>query len=147
MTGICSYSSSALIKEYSQYIEISKKIDNPKNNQSALLESLGQVKESEFFLDGHFCLLNTTNEVLDIPFQVFDDINPVAVVSVYCDSSEVRRRVFKRDKVSLDEIVLEDLQMRDRVRAMSFCEESSIPFIPYTSGDSLASVFEVLEHL
>ena len=38
------------------YLEESKKVSNAARNQEVLLRALGELKEEQVLLDGHFCL-------------------------------------------------------------------------------------------
>lgn len=67
--GLSHYSSSALISKLKKKQFTDKRIENIDSNQDFLIEALCNMnlKNQEYLLDGHFCLLNKNGEIVNIP--------------------------------------------------------------------------------
>jgi adenylate kinase len=89
---------SSLIKEYKNYSDREKRVDDIADNQLALLRQLEFEKgnKKHLLLDGHFCLLNSLSAVEPIEIDVFVAINPDILVLIKCDPKEIARRLTKR---------------------------------------------------
>lgn len=145
--GLKAYSASRLIKENSDYIENSKQVDAPERNQKALLKGLESIYEKKFIVDGHFCLFDLNNEVINISFDVFDVINPIAIVNVHCSVDEIYDRILKRDGIEINKKQMDILQKAENQRTVSFCNKNSIEFYQYHSGTSIDRLIKQIENL
>lgn len=70
-------------------------------------------KNKSYLLDGHYCLLNRENEVVNIPFDTFKLINPFSLNIVLGDIVEIKNRLEKRDKRPYDQELLTRMQERE----------------------------------
>lgn len=115
------YSSSDLIKRYNTTLDFpDKKIDNVDKNQNALLQSIKlNINEKCFILDGHFVLLDTSNRIIDIPLETFEELNICKIILLTLDSKIIMNRLKKRNDKTLDLNVIERLQQREVSRAKS----------------------------
>ena len=80
--GIETYSASTLIAEKKKSgFAANKLIPDIDDNQKYLLESIYELKEmnSQFILDGHFCLLDAAGIVSHIPEDTFITLKPDAI--------------------------------------------------------------------
>lgn len=145
--GLKTYSASSLIKENSDYIENSKQVDDPERNQNALLKGLKSIDEKKIVVDGHFCLFDLNNEVINISFDVFDAINPIFIVNVYCPVDEIYDRILKRDGVKINKKQMDRLQKNENQRAISFCNKNSLELYQFHSGTPTDSLVKQLESL
>jgi len=75
-------------------------------NQERLLRGLQSYRAERqqsdtqsygLLLDGHFCLLDSTEQVAEIPIGVFDALQPAAVLLVEAVPEVVARRLLDRD--------------------------------------------------
>ncbi|WP_428845560.1 ATP-binding protein [Enterovibrio norvegicus] len=95
--GLNHYSSSSLIKQYSDYEETSKKVSSPEKNQTALLKAIRDIKEDTILLDGHFVLIGKDLNPVPIDFEIFDAISPLAIINITCDEGVIYERINNRD--------------------------------------------------
>lgn len=89
-----------------------KKVTNIYATQDRLILGLANsVKKEKFYLlDGHYCLLNKENEILNIPIETFKLINPFSLNIILGDITEIKDRLEKRDNHSYDYELLKKMQ-------------------------------------
>lgn len=63
-----------------------------------------------YLLDGHYCLLDSHNEIVNIPFDTFKQINPISLNLILGDISEIKKRLETRDNKLYEYNLLESLQ-------------------------------------
>ncbi|WP_433811387.1 ATP-binding protein [Flavobacterium johnsoniae] len=89
-----------------------KTVHNIIQTQDRLILALeNNIKKDLYYvLDGHYCLLNKENTIVNIPLQTFKLINPCSLNVILGNSIEIKDRLEKRDGriYSLD--LLEKLQ-------------------------------------
>ncbi|WP_342609244.1 ATP-binding protein [Vibrio tritonius] len=134
--NIESHSCSDLIKEYSNYIEKDKCVDNAEFNQLALLKGLQEITSPAILLDGHFCLLGKDFQVINLEFKTFESISPNKVLLVTCDELKVSDRIFNRDGKRIEVKALKELQQSEKYRAQEFCNKNNIPLYEFVSEKS-----------
>lgn len=90
----------------------SKTVTDINDTQNRLIINLNKIvnKDEIYLLDGHYCLLNSSNEPEKIPIQTFIDINPHKIILVITDSTEVKRRLETRDSKVYDLSLIEAFQ-------------------------------------
>ncbi len=148
LSGINSYSASSLIKSNSDYIEDSKFIDSADKNQAALIRGLSKLTDDKLLLDGHFCLLNKSKEIVKLDYSVFDAMELSLVVYVECEPVELSRRLMMRDGVNFSVDLLHLFQSAEYEHALSFCLDRSIPLVKFRSGiDETSSIADEIEKL
>lgn len=67
-------------------------------------------KDKYYLLDGHYCLLNSDNEIVNVPIETFKKINPISLNIITADISEIKSRLEKRDNKPYDFDLLENMQ-------------------------------------
>ena len=67
-------------------------------------------KDKYYLLDGHYCLLNSENDVINIPFETFKEINPISLNLIIGDITEIKNRLEKRDNRPYNYDLLERMQ-------------------------------------
>ncbi len=89
-----------------------KKVNNINDTQNRLIIGLSNtiVKEKSYILDGHYCLLNAKNEIVDVPLDTFIQIKPVSLNIVLGDIAEIKERLEKRDNKSYDKDLMSRMQ-------------------------------------
>ncbi|MDH1472138.1 ATP-binding protein [Shewanella sp. GD03713] len=145
LININAYSCSDIIKANSDYIEEGKGVQDAKGNQSTLLFGLGKLNDSSILLDGHFCLLGKSGSIIELDFSVFDDIRPKKIITVTCDTNEIRRRLFERDGVEQDVKLLDDFQAKELEQTLKYCESRNVPNFLYRSGDDVTDLVEWIQ--
>ena len=89
-----------------------KKVKNiPATQDRLIIGLINTVQENKsYVLDGHYCLLNSTNEIVNIPIETFKLINPISLNIVLGDIVEIKNRLEKRDERPYDEGLLNRMQ-------------------------------------
>lgn len=89
-----------------------KKVKNIPATQGRLILGLTNSvqKDKSYILDGHYCLLNCKNEIVNIPLDTFKLINPVSLNIVLGDVVEIKNRLEKRDNQPYDQELLTRMQ-------------------------------------
>lgn len=125
-------SASAILK----WVEVSpnlknKKVENIDYTQNRLLKGLGQTvqKNKYYLLDGHFCLLNSNEEVCKVPRETFLGIRPILLLVVTGSIHEVNQRLLKRDGNDYPMQTLSTMQEKEITYAKEIAETLEIPFL------------------
>lgn len=105
-----------------------KKVKVIPDTQNRLILGLtNMVKKDKFFLlDGHYCLLNSDNEVVNIPLDTFEKINPISLNLILGDISEIKERLETRDNKLYDYSLLERLQNEELTYAKQLSKKLGI---------------------
>ncbi|MGD8115221.1 ATP-binding protein [Vibrio sp. TRT 29B02] len=135
--GWAHYSCSDLIKENSDYVESSKLVSTADKNQQALLRGISRLTEEVVLLDGHFCLLDKDEQVIELPFEVFDAISPSAILLATCDEETIHQRLELRGGhvFALGKIV--ELQQHEVKRSKLYSESTSCRLLEYRSPEPI----------
>ncbi|MER2495767.1 ATP-binding protein [Vibrio neptunius] len=135
--GWAHYSCSDLIKENSDYVESSKLVSTADKNQEALLRGIGRLTEEIVLLDGHFCLVDKDEQVIELPFEVFDAISPSAILLATCDEETIHQRLELRGGhvLALEKIV--ELQQHEVERSKSYSDRASCRLLEYRSPEPI----------
>ncbi|MFA0630604.1 ATP-binding protein [Vibrio sp. 10N.222.49.A3] len=142
---IPTHSCSDIIKSNSEYVETSKFVDKAEANQKALLFGLSQFKEQQLLLDGHFCLVGKNNDIIELSYQVFDDIGPSLIINVFADSKEIHRRLLSRDENALPLELIQKLQTQESNNVHEFAKSRNIPVFDYESGSDIEPLLQLLK--
>ncbi|ASF99816.1 hypothetical protein B9J80_05730 [Vibrio sp. V12_P9A6T4] len=141
---IMAYSCSDLIKANSSYIEASKVVDKAEANQKALITGLSTINDEKILLDGHFCLIGQDETIIELDYQVFEQINPDVVVNVVADAKEIHRRLMLRDDTCISLELIDKLQRQESRNSHEFCFERGIAIVDYYSGDNVSHLLKQL---
>jgi adenylate kinase len=89
-----------------------KKVKNIPVTQDRLILGLTNTiqKGKHYILDGHYCLLNSKSEIVNIPIETFKLINPISLNIVLGDAVEIKNRLEKRDNRPYDHELLTRMQ-------------------------------------
>jgi len=89
-----------------------KKVKNIPATQDRLILGLTNTiqKGKHYILDGHYCLLNSKNEIVNIPIDTFKLINPISLNIVLGDIIEIKNRLEIRDNRPYDKELLTRMQ-------------------------------------
>ncbi|MCR6642550.1 MAG: ATP-binding protein [Sporocytophaga sp.] len=87
--------------------------------QNSLIWGLANVLRSQnyYLLDGHYCLLNSNNEIVKISPEVFKQIDPISLNLLLGNISEVKNRLEQRDNKVYDYDLLERFQKEELAHA------------------------------
>lgn len=105
-----------------------KKVKDIPDTQNRLILGLTNMvkKDKNFLLDGHYCLLNSDNEVVNIPLDTFEKINPISLNLILGDISEIKERLETRDNKPYDYSLLERLQNEELTYAKHLSKKLGI---------------------
>lgn len=67
-------------------------------------------KKKYYLLDGHYCLINSENKIVNIPLDTFKLINPFSLSIIIGDIIEIKNRLEKRDNFQYDQELLTEMQ-------------------------------------
>jgi adenylate kinase len=92
-------------------------------NQDALVNAIQAmpVQDTPVLLDGHFCVLDSAEEIIRIPIQTFKQLSPIAALVVYDDVERIQERLQNRDGRSYSTGKLAALQNAELAHAREVC--------------------------
>ena len=126
------YLSASEVINWSQ-IELSKKknVDSIQETQSRLLFGLSNLVDEtkKYILDGHFCLLNNEEQIIDIPLETFKAINPLSLNIIVDSAQNISQRLEKRDNIKYSIEFLDNMQEREMRYARHISDILKIPLI------------------
>lgn len=137
---ICRHLSSELQLEYLSASELlkwkdinedsNKKVKDIRDTQNRLILDLTNSvqKEKYYLLDGHYCLLNSNNEVVNVPLEIFEKINPFSLNLIVSDIAEIKNRLETRDDKPYDYALLERLQSQELIYAKRLSKKTGSNF-------------------
>lgn len=114
-----------------------KKVKDISDTQNRLILGLSRtIQEGKYYLlDGHYCLLNSNNEIVNIPVDTFEQINPISLNLILGDVSEIKERLEARDNKLYDSGLLERLQNEELAYARRLSKEFGITLNIGTQND------------
>ncbi len=114
-----------------------KKVKNIPDTQSRLILGLTNTvqKLKKYLLDGHYCLLNNDNEIVNIPLNTFEKINPISLNLILGDISEIKKRLESRDNKPYEYALLERLQNEELTYAKHLSKKLGITLNLGTQND------------
>lgn len=143
------YSISDLIRKHGKSIRIEeKKTKELLPNQEAWIYELNQLELEQgtnLILDGHFFLINSHNEISEIPFDVLDRTEIERIVLVTADERLIQERLHLRDKYEWDLEHIKEFQTRETERAYLYASIYNIPIYRFDGNDSIVKLAEFLE--
>ena len=106
-----------------------KNVKNISDTQNRLINGLRDtVEEDKFYLlDGHYCLLDKFNTIINIPSDVFKQFNPSSLNLILGNISEIKNRLETRDNKIYEYELLQHLQNSELIYARSLSEILNIP--------------------
>lgn len=143
--GYLHYSASSLIKEYKN-LEKDKKVDKVNENQDILITAIKKTFniQNNYILDGHFCLLDTKNQIIEVPFSTFKTLNLKKIIVLKDSSCNIHEKLLKRDGINYDIDLIEDFQNRE----LSYSKKiANLLNIPYKVFDIHSDIDEVINFI
>lgn len=98
--GLRHFSAGALIGDRREVAQSAdKRVVNVNDNQDVLIEAVQaiSISDSPVLLDGHFCVLNLSEELTRIPTQTFERLAPIAALVIHDDVQAIQERLRNRD--------------------------------------------------
>lgn len=130
--GLNAYTASELISERKkEEFTSNKRVCEIDVNQDYLLEAIKilSTTESEFMLDGHFCLLNKNGEVQRIPLVTFTQLSPRAIIVLYDSMESIIERLNKRDGIDYESSAIEVFQKEELIYSQEVSQVLNVPYI------------------
>ncbi|WP_053436348.1 ATP-binding protein [Sporosarcina globispora] len=124
------YSASELISTKKQKsFTVDKAVQKSDENTNYLIAALNELDEKNMFLlDGHFCLMNTRNEIERIPKSTFQYLKPSAVVMLINSLETIQQNLYKRDGKRYDKDFLYEFQKLEKEYSSEIARDLKIPF-------------------
>lgn len=114
-----------------------KTVEDISYTQDRLISGLQNTIQHDkmYLLDGHYCLLNSNNEVVNIPLSIFKEINPLALNLILGDIKEIKNRLELRDNKPYEIKFLENLQKSELSHAIYLSKALKTPLNIDSSND------------
>lgn len=114
-----------------------KNVKNILDTQNRLIVGLKNTiqKGKHYLLDGHYCLLNDNNEIVNVPLETFKQINPCTLNLILGDISEIKERLELRDNKIYNHQLLEYLQKEELKHAKYLSKTLGITLNVGTQND------------
>ena len=114
-------------KEINEDAKNKKVKDIPSTQNRLILGLTNSIQNGKnYLLDGHYCLLNSDNEVVNIPLETFEKINPISLNLILGDITEIKNRLETRDNKPYEYALLERLQSQELIRAKQLSKKLGI---------------------
>ena len=110
--------------------------DIPDTQDRLILGLTNTVQKGKYYLlDGHYCLLDSNNKVVNVPLETFEKINPFCLNLIIGDILEIKKRLETRDNKSYNYALLECLQNEELTYAKYLSKTLGIALNLGTQGD------------
>lgn len=131
--------------------EKNKKVEDIPFTQNRLITGLKNrlQEDKSYLLDGHYCLLNKDNEVVNISLDTFKQINPITLILILGNVKEIKKQLENRDNKPYEYELLEHLQNSELTYAKFLSEVLNLPLYIGKSDDYvniLDSLYETIKN-
>lgn len=105
-----------------------KSVKNVDENQQILLEAVEKFMDNSnlYILDGHFCLINSKNEITNVPIQLFEKLRPKLMIILKINAEIICNRLKIRDKKNYSLDFIKKFQEKEIKRARYISENLNI---------------------
>jgi adenylate kinase len=124
------YSASQLIADYKlKPFNMDKRVEEISDNQIILRNVLIQkdLINKKVLLDGHFCLLDSNDRIVRIPFETFVDLGLNAIVLLMEDVNIISLRRKSRDGIEIDKQLAKKFQNEELLFAKEVANRLGVP--------------------
>lgn len=134
------YSASQLIENEIQSLSYTHKdVHQILENQELLLHALSKIKDSQYILDGHLCLINDKKEVEKIPYIFFKKLNLDFIYLIVNTPAVIQQHLIDRDNQIWDLNFIEHFQHEEIKYARELSTNLHIPLKIIYSGSNVAT--------
>lgn len=114
-----------------------KEVEDVMSNQERLLSALNNVLDIDkpYFIDGHFCLLDQSHNIVPVDFAVIKSMNPRKVILLTERVEVIHDRLLKRDGKDYDLALLSEMAAEEQELAEKFSEQYDVPLIILQPGE------------
>lgn len=128
----------------------SKRVGQISENQDYLIEAIKELKmeESVLLLDGHFCLLNKSGEVVRLPSETFLNLSPIGIILIIDHVENISEKLSKRDKVQALSIdLIEQFQEEEIKYAKEIAASLQIPLFIHSVNENNKKLYVFVENI
>ncbi len=132
--GIEHYKASQLIHNtLSQPTDVNKRVYNIDKNQDALIMAIKETiaLDTDFILDGHFCLLDRYENITKISPDVFIEINISAILLLTENIETIKEGLLQRDQCDFDSNLLNEYQIAEELYSIEIAKLLNIPLLKF----------------
>lgn len=145
------FSASQLIKELKKdhFVDTNKSVKNIDDNQELLLSAISQYVDRDLpvILDGHFCLLNSEQEIKQVPKETFVSISPFAIIALYDSIVNISKKISNRDGVRYDFDLLSSFQDKEIKFSENIARYLRVPYLSFDASDDISVVEDFIVKL
>ncbi|WP_368400774.1 ATP-binding protein [Streptococcus anginosus] len=139
---------SDLIRQAGNKIQSNTKFTrNITNNQELWKQELATYpfqKDERVILDGHFTLLDSLGQIVELPYSTFDGLKINKIILKLEDPSVIQKRLMKRDNSYWDKELIDSFQAREQKRVIEFARLEKIPLFFYDNDSKLEELKQFL---
>ncbi len=146
------YSASSLIKMLNQEYDGNnqdKKVQNISDNQNLLMLAINQYIDQTafYFLDGHFCLLDSKSTISMIPKEIFESIKPIGIIVLHDSIRNISKRITNRDRVEYDNNLLFSFQESEIEYSGYIANALQIPHMSFNMSNDIQIIIDFVTNL
>lgn len=109
-----------------------KIVKDEKLNQDILIEEIKKIQKSnEIILNGHFCIFDKNNNVVQLPLDTYERLGIKGIILLEREVEELVIGLRNRDNKLYTEDSISLLQMKERDTAIYIANKMSIPLFVY----------------
>lgn len=118
-------------------------------NQDYLVAAIRELEkvETNYLLDGHFCLLDSLGTVYRVPTNTFEELCPQALIVLFDSPKRIADRLSIRDGVQHEVSEIEAFQKEELRYAQEISERLGIPFLAVDNSESLCEAYSFIEKI
>lgn len=150
LTSIRAYSAGDLISEKNgETYGANKVVANKDRNQMILIQQVSHLlsQVDTILLAGHFCIVNSTGKIEQLPRYVFDQIRLEKIVLLEAPDEVIIEHLKKRDEKSYPEKLIQSMLVAERQAAEETANHLAIPLIKYNMKYSEADATYLVNHI
>ncbi len=145
------HSASQLISsKKNQHFDSGKRVSQINENQDLLMMAIEELSLDEeiLLLDGHFCLLNVSGEIVRLPEQTYVNISPIAIILLIDNPESIHKRLMDRDKVqALNIILIDSLQQEEISYAKEISSKLNIPLCIFSLNENRSEIDKFIQSI
>lgn len=120
---------STLIRSYGIHSDYNKRVESVTSNQIALVKQLDfeRKKHTHLLLDGHYCLINSNDEIDPVDVEVFCQISPDIFFLLKDCPKKILDRLKNRDSTRWNQQLVKNFQDTEIEHAHNVANQLEIP--------------------
>lgn len=145
------HSASQLIaSKKNQSFDSSKRVDQINENQDFLMMAIEELNLDDdiLLLDGHFCILNKSGDIVRLPEQTYVNISPIGIILLVDNPESIHKRLKERDNILAWNINLVDsLQKEELSHAEAISSKLEIPLCIFSVNQNRSEVDRFIQSI